>query len=112
MYTRIAVDTSVERLTTVRVGRVGTKGANMPKRKKCWDFYKIGWDNGPTYELVKSSTHYKPWGTLERLAKKLGYHLLRREDTIIGGYFANPSGDCLVCIPHGRDPIFYSGVCQ
>jgi hypothetical protein len=43
-------------------------------------------------------------GLFSRLAEKLGYDKVIPDKTLIGGYYVNPSGDCLVCVGKGILP--------
>lgn len=76
----------------------------MDKRKTRWQYYIIGWDKGPTYTLAGTTTAKWPTDQYETRATRQGYTEFRRDNTLIGGYFAHPkTGDCLVLIPVGMD---------
>lgn len=84
--------------------------AAKPRRAKTkrWTFWIIGWDDGPTHEGVKSTSVKWPNTVFENLAKQRGFTKLVRDQTVVGGYFANPdTGDALVCLPYGEDPKKY-----
>jgi len=84
----------------------------MTKQRKRWDIYIIGWDNGPTYKLVKSTSRHWPAKIFQRLADRTGFDRLKRDTTLIGGHFMNSqTGDCLICVPHGIGPEYRAGVC-
>lgn len=71
---------------------------------KRWKFWVLGWKNQkPTYTEIKSTSQKWPTTLFENLAKRLGFTRLKKDQTIIGGYFVNDNGDCLVCIPYHMD---------
>lgn len=43
-------------------------------------------------------------GEYDETAGQLGYTRFIEDDTLIGGYFANSHGDCLLCLPQGSAP--------
>jgi len=79
----------------------------MAKQRQRWDFYHMGWENGPTYDLLRSTSQHWPVKVFQQIADQRGYNRLERDQTLVGGYFVNSStGDCLVCVPHGMNPDF------
>ncbi len=81
----------------------------MPRKQKTYHFYTwtMTCANGRccnTFEHAGSTVHRWPNAAFENLAQRLGYDRLVRDESLVGGYFANSDGDCLVCVPHGFEP--------
>lgn len=75
-----------------------------------WSFYEMLWGKqGAYYEFVKAITVGWPTPQFHRLAEEMGYNRLVLDQTIIGGYFVNEDGDCLICIGSGMDPAAIYG---
>ena len=47
-------------------------------------------------------------GAFEQVASRLGYDEFKKDNTLIGGYFVNDEGDCLICLPSGMKPWEYA----
>jgi len=76
---------------------------------KRWTYYvhKLDCNDGRCKDVfvhVKDSRLKWPAHEFERLAAKMGFDRLVQDQTLIGGYFVRPGGDCLICYPYGMDP--------
>lgn len=75
-----------------------------------WSFYE--WTTGAegkfdtpdAFHLVKTIRRVWPVPEFQALADKLNYPYVERDNTLVGGYFVNGSGECLVCVPEGMPP--------
>ena len=74
----------------------------MKPRATLWRIYLI--NENLDYVLKRKLRSTWPSGDFEKYAKANGYTLLRSDDTLMGGYYAAPNGDTLVCVPAALDP--------
>ena len=73
---------------------------------KGWGFWVLLCENGRgAYQYLGSTRAKWPVGKFEGLAAKHGFTELRRDNTLVGGYFVQlGTGDCLLCVPGGIKP--------
>ena len=69
-----------------------------------WTFYH--WGPGlRDFTRIRGTNAKWPVPQFVTLAEKRGYDRFNPDGTLFGGYFSNPSGDCLVITPSGVDPV-------
>ena len=78
-------------------------------RRRAWEFYiwTLRNDNGHTahnFEHIGHTVQKWPNVVFENLAKRQGFDRLQTDTTLVGGYFTNNDGACLVCVPYGMTP--------
>jgi len=82
----------------------------MAKRQVRWAFWIIGWEagKGPTAKPAGTTVQHWPTTLLERKAHKLlDRPEIRRDSTLIGGYYVGSDGTALICCPPTMDPLTY-----
>jgi len=72
-----------------------------------WAFYALDWDRcAPAFYLVGLNAEVWPvqGGSFDILATELGYNRFEVDTSLVGGYFYNKRGDCLICVPATSNP--------
>ena len=74
-----------------------------------WVFYLLLWDREKHMPYAKRIGHTSQHWPLQRFYSLAHKHLERphvvKDCTLIGGYYAGASGDCLLCLPPEIDPL-------